>query len=62
MVFFCSQGFPTLILFRKGIKVENYQGPRNHDGIVAYMRKVTEYKSWNHFAFKLMTLYYLCQN
>ncbi len=33
------QGFPTLILFRKGVKVEDYQGPRTADGIVEYMLK-----------------------
>jgi len=33
------QGFPTLILFRKGVKVEDYSGPRTSKEIVSYMRK-----------------------
>jgi protein disulfide-isomerase A4 len=33
------QGFPTLILFRKGVKVENYEGGRTSGEIVAYMKK-----------------------
>ena len=32
------QGFPTLILFRKGVKVEDYSGPRTSKEIVSYMR------------------------
>jgi len=33
------QGFPTLILFRKGVKVEDYSGERTSSAIVEYMRK-----------------------
>ncbi len=33
------QGFPTLILFRKGVKQEDYKGPRKADDIVEYMLK-----------------------
>ena len=33
------QGFPTLTLFRKGVKVEDYSGPRTADGLVEYMQK-----------------------
>jgi len=39
---FMIQGYPTLILFRKGVKFETYSGPRTHDGIVAYMRKMND--------------------
>ena len=33
------QGFPTLILFRKGVKVEEYSGGRVSSELVSYMRK-----------------------
>ena len=33
------QGFPTLILFRKGVKADDYQGERKAEGIVEYMLK-----------------------
>ena len=33
------QGFPTLILFRKGVKVGDYDGGRTSGEIVEYMRK-----------------------
>merc|ERR550519_1772452 len=33
------QGFPTIILFRKGVKVEDYSGGRTSGEIVEYMRK-----------------------
>jgi len=33
------QGFPTLILFRNGVKTEDYSGPRTSAEIVSYMRK-----------------------
>ena len=36
---FMVQGFPTLILLRKGEKQETYEGPRTRDAIVEYMRK-----------------------
>jgi len=36
---FMVQGFPTLVLFRKGEKQEIYEGPRTKDAIVSYMRK-----------------------
>lgn len=32
-------GFPTIKLFKKGVAVEDYSGPRNADGIVEYMFK-----------------------
>ncbi|CAG0883405.1 unnamed protein product [Darwinula stevensoni] len=32
------QGFPTLIFFHDGLKVEDYDGPRTADGIVQYMK------------------------
>ncbi len=34
------QGFPTIILFRKGVKVEDFSGDRTADGIMEYMRKM----------------------
>ena len=33
------QGFPTLMLFRKGVKVGDYDGGRTSGEIVDYMRK-----------------------
>ena len=36
------QGFPTLTVFRKGVKVEDYSGERNADAIIAYMRKMAD--------------------
>jgi len=39
---FMIQGYPTLILFRDGMKQETYSGPRTHDGIVGYMRKMND--------------------
>jgi len=33
------QGFPTLIIFRNGVKVSDYDGERTSSGIVEYMRK-----------------------
>ena len=33
------QGFPTLTLFRKGVKQEDYEGPRTAEGLVEYMLK-----------------------
>jgi len=33
------QGFPTLLLFRKGVKIESYEGGRTSGEIVEYMRK-----------------------
>lgn len=32
-------GFPTLKIFRKGELSQNYEGPREADGIVKHMRK-----------------------
>uniref|UniRef100_A0A0N5BWA7 Protein disulfide-isomerase n=1 Tax=Strongyloides papillosus TaxID=174720 RepID=A0A0N5BWA7_STREA len=32
------QGFPTLKIFRKGVLSSEYEGPRDADGIVKYMR------------------------
>lgn len=32
------EGYPTLKVFRKGTPT-NYNGPREADGIIAYMRK-----------------------
>ena len=36
------KGFPTLTVFRKGAKVEDYSGERNAQGIIAYMRKMND--------------------
>jgi len=33
------KGFPTLKLFKDGVFVSNYEGPRTAEGIVAYMEK-----------------------
>merc|ERR1719151_75994 len=33
------QGFPTLILFREGVKVADYDGGRTSGEIIEYMRK-----------------------
>ncbi len=33
------QGYPTLILFRRGVRQEVYSGPRTADGIVQYMQQ-----------------------
>lgn len=35
------QGYPTLKFFRDG-KVEDYDGPREADGIIDYMKKITD--------------------
>ena len=34
------RGFPTLKIFRKGAKEEEYNGPRDADGIVDYVKKM----------------------
>merc|ERR1711976_112468 len=36
------QGFPTLTVFKKGVKFEDYTGERNADAIMAYMRKLND--------------------
>merc|ERR1712001_47371 len=36
------KGFPTLTVFRKGAKVEDYSGERNAQGIIAYMKKMND--------------------
>ena len=36
------QGFPTLTIFRKGNKVEDYSGERTADAIIAYMNKMSD--------------------
>eukprot|EP00245_Coleochaete_scutata_P014976 TRINITY_DN64_c0_g1_i1.p1 TRINITY_DN64_c0_g1~~TRINITY_DN64_c0_g1_i1.p1 ORF type:complete len:497 (+),score=150.26 TRINITY_DN64_c0_g1_i1:242-1732(+) len=33
------KGFPTLKIFRKGAEAQEYQGPREADGIVSYLKK-----------------------
>lgn len=39
---FMVQGFPTLILFRKGEKVEDYSGERTAEAMVEYMLKMND--------------------
>ena len=36
------KGFPTLTVFRKGAKVEDYSGERDAAGIIAYMKKMND--------------------
>ena len=36
------KGFPTLTVFRKGAKIEDYSGERNAVGIIAYMKKMND--------------------
>ena len=36
------QGFPTLTVFKKGVKFEDYSGERNADAIIAYMKKLAD--------------------
>jgi len=36
------KGFPTLTVFRKGAKIEDYSGERNAAGIIAYMKKMND--------------------
>jgi protein disulfide-isomerase-like protein len=36
---FMVQGFPTLILFRNGVKADQYDGERNEKAIVEYMQR-----------------------
>jgi protein disulfide-isomerase A4 len=38
------QGFPTLTLFRKGVKQEDYDGERNAEAIVEYMLRQNDPK------------------
>jgi len=49
------QGFPTLILFRKGVKVEDYTGPRTSSEIALYMRKQAD-PNWKPPPSVVMTL------
>ncbi|KAK6012761.1 thioredoxin, partial [Ostertagia ostertagi] len=35
---FGVKGFPTLKIFRNGLEAQSYDGPREADGIVKYMR------------------------
>lgn len=35
---FGVKGFPTLKIFRNGLEAQSYEGPRDADGIVKYMR------------------------
>jgi len=36
------QGFPTLSVFKKGVKFEDFSGERTADAIIAYMRKLND--------------------
>jgi len=36
------QGFPTLTVFKKGVKFEDYSGERTADAIIAYMKKLAD--------------------
>ena len=36
------QGFPTLTIFKKGAKFEDYSGERNADAIIAHMQKLAD--------------------
>jgi len=36
------QGFPTLSVFKKGVKFEDFSGERSADAIIAYMRKLND--------------------
>jgi len=36
------QGFPTLTVFRKGAKIEDFGGERSADGIISYMKKMND--------------------
>lgn len=36
------QGFPTLTVFRKGEKVEDYSGERSAKGIIEYMKRMAD--------------------
>lgn len=36
------QGFPTLTVFRKGEKVEDYSGERTAEGIIEYMQRMAD--------------------
>ena len=36
------QGFPTLTVFKKGAKFEDYTGERTADAIIAYMKKLAD--------------------
>ncbi len=36
------QGFPTLLVFKKGVKLEDYSGERSAEAIVAYMMKLSD--------------------
>ena len=39
---FMIQGFPTLTVFKKGVKFEDYTGERTADAIIAYMKKLSD--------------------
>ena len=36
------QGFPTLTIFKKGVKFEDYSGERTADAIIGYMQKLND--------------------
>merc|ERR1719222_838245 len=36
------QGFPTLTIFKKGVKFEDYSGERKADAIISYMQKMAD--------------------
>jgi len=36
------QGFPTLTIFKKGVKFEDYSGERKADAIISYMQKLAD--------------------
>jgi len=49
------QGFPTLSVFKKGVKFEDFSGERTADAIIAYMRKLND-PNWAPPASAVVTL------